>query len=523
MRQAVRDLKTGGPESITREGTLGVDDGGSGDAAAAGDLHSVGKYRIISCLGEGGQASVYRAVHPVMEREVIIKLSRRATKETGLRQRLVEEGRMLAQLDHPGLARVHDLDFHEGRSYLVLEFVQGRSLSQYIKDSPMSPREAARIVAAIARALSEAHRRGIVHRDIKPENILIDADGRARLIDFGIASMRDAWVEGGAEFGEISGTLEFMAPEQARGDATVGPRSDLFSLGAVIYKLLTGKAPFEGTTIGECLDRAQRCDFDRSALSTRSIPRALARICLKAMQPDPEDRFTSSDQLAGALEAYVQRPMRLVGVAAAAVVIIGLALFAFWPGSTFQILEASLWRMTEGGPSPLMEGDSVRENDALILKFHADRDLYVYVLNEDDKGHRACLFPRAGMKLQNPLHGGVGHVLPGEDEEGDSTAWPVTTAGDREHIFLVASVSPLDDLETYAREETNGGGEESRLRGDALEHLLRGIEGVTKVKAEAIRDGDDPLADVIRDLKQSDLRDDLAEGLWLRKIRLRNP
>jgi hypothetical protein len=161
----------------------------------------------------------------------------------------------------------------------------------------------------VAGALAAAHRRGILHRDIKPRNIVIDEAGRAKLIDFGLASLRDAWGEDQEAAGTVSGTAQYMAPEQARGATDeIGPRSDLFALGGVLYFLLTGRAPFVGANLHETLDRAKANAFDRAALGAAVAPRRLKAICLRLLATDPEGRYARAEDVATDLEAAARPP-----------------------------------------------------------------------------------------------------------------------------------------------------------------------------------------------------------------------
>src|SRR5262249_42559043 len=269
---------------------------------------SIGRYRIVGELDSGGQASVYRAVHPTLPRDLAIKIAHEPCSID--RSLLRGDAAILCELDHPNLVRVYDLDIHDGRPLVAMEFVRGRPLQQAAEPARPSAQQAAAWVAEVARALEYVHRRGVVHQDIKPRNILLDESGRPRLIDFGMARWRHAWSDGQA--GPSGGTLAFMAPEQARCESgRIGAPSDIFALGAVLYFLLTGRAPFEGSTRDDQCRRAIGCDFDRAALRARGVPHRLERIVLKAMAAEPGDRYASAADLADALEAFGRRPRRL--------------------------------------------------------------------------------------------------------------------------------------------------------------------------------------------------------------------
>jgi hypothetical protein len=267
---------------------------------------------------------VYRVVHAGLGRDLALKYALNPlTDGDPARGLIAEEARVLAGIpDHPGLVRVHDLDLHDGHLYLVMDFVRGRTLAQFARDHRPGPRQSAALVAEAARAVGAAHRCGAVHQDIKPKNILVDERGHARLIDFGIARLRHAWSggegEGTGEEGPSGGTPGFMAPEQARGaDDQVGPRSDVFGLGAVLYSLLTGRPPFAAADRRAALERAARCDFDRPALRAPGVPRRLARVVLRAMAADPAARHPTAEALADDLEAFLGRPRRVAGQAGA--------------------------------------------------------------------------------------------------------------------------------------------------------------------------------------------------------------
>jgi tRNA A-37 threonylcarbamoyl transferase component Bud32 len=338
--------------------------------AAEAPPTAVGRYVIVEQLGAGGQARVYRAVHPTLGRQVVVKLAVHAPDDAGARERLITEGKLLANLDHPNIARVLDLDFHDGRPFLVMEYVPGRDLERWARERRLRPKEIARLVAKLARALAAAHRQGILHHDVKPRNVLIDEAGQPRLIDFGMARLRQGWDEAG-EPDTVGGTPAYMAPEQARGQVErLDARSDVFALGGVLFFLLTGKPPFPGTTVSEVLDRAGRCEIDRAALQAAKPPRVLEAICLKALAAEPDDRYSQAEDMAAALERFAGRRRRLLLLAGALGVLLmtaGLALAlvlrepAFPPDPT-----PALFVQRDGFPLkldaavPLRAGDTVR-------------------------------------------------------------------------------------------------------------------------------------------------------------------
>lgn len=333
-------------------------------------LPAIGKYLIVGRLGVGGQAEVFRAIHPALQKELVIKLGRQClgTRDEA-RERIVAEGRLLAELDQPGLARVYDLDFHQNRPFLVMELVRGRNLAQVAHDAPFSPRRAIAMVAALARAIDTAHRKGVIHQDIKPENILLDEDGSPWIVDFGMARLRDAWSTEANDVGTISGTVEYMAPEQARGEIkNITPRTDVFALGAVLYFLLVGEAPYEGEDRKQCLRRAQSCDFDHAAIRASGAPADLANVCLTAMASQPENRYASAIHMAEALERTLARRSLMPRRGALICAVLAAGLFLGW------------WRPWQSRPPPspdmeaslqvavLRDGRSVHFVDALPLR-----------------------------------------------------------------------------------------------------------------------------------------------------------
>jgi serine/threonine protein kinase len=300
------------------------------DTSNEAELAAIGKYRVLGLLARGGQSLVYRAVDLTLQRDLVIKMSRRPLQVgSPNRELLVNEGRLLCQLDHPGVVRVVDLDFFEDRPYLVMEYIRGKTLRQHLSGRRVPPAEAALLLAQVARAVGHAHALGIVHQDLKPDNILIDLTGRPRVIDFGLARLLRVCSEEPHSDLLCAGTPSYMAPEQAKGAIDrIGPPADVFALGAILYEMLVGTAPFKADDTQKSLQRAQACEFDRAALNNRRIPRRLAAVCLRAMAANPDERFASADEFAAALEAAVDsRRQWLLLAMLSIVLIVGIGWF----------------------------------------------------------------------------------------------------------------------------------------------------------------------------------------------------
>ena len=266
---------------------------------------SIGRFTIAGRLGSGTQADVYLSFHPELFIPVVIKWHR--VPDAGVERPGAHNpggtnpGRPVG--DDPNLVRVYDLGFHEDRPYLVLEHVQGQTLDQWAEGRVTTPREAAELVAALAEAAHSAHEQGVIHQDINPRNVLIDGRGQPRLIDFGLAWFRSPWVDAGTEVRPDAGTPRYLSLEQADPKiGPVGPRTDVFGLGAVLYFLLSGKPLYDGATLHEVLRQAARGSYDVKVLTKRGIPNRLALACRTALAVDPQARFATAADLAAAAQ-----------------------------------------------------------------------------------------------------------------------------------------------------------------------------------------------------------------------------
>ncbi len=265
-------------------------------------MDELGGCKVGGEIGRGAVGTVYRAERK--GRPVALKvLADRWSEDLTITDRFVQEGLILSQLEHPGIVKVLDVGRDRGKFYLVLELVEGPSFARAIQRRAFTHREAALILASVARALHHAHRRGIVHSDIVPGNILLKSDGSPKLADFGIARIRgEVW-----RAGVTAGTPVYMSPEQASalGDV-IDARSDVYSLGAVLYEAVTGRAPFVGRSTAEVLDKVVKSAPPPPRSVDSSVDEALERIVVKAMDKDPARRYPTAKDLADALEAWAR-------------------------------------------------------------------------------------------------------------------------------------------------------------------------------------------------------------------------
>jgi hypothetical protein len=419
---------------------------------ARGGLPVVPGYEELSWLGGGGMGTVYRARDVRLGREVALKLVRLEHATPMMLARLQAEARAVAALDHPHIVKVYEVaecqpgDGGPAVPYIALELVSGGSLEQQLKKQRVSPAEAARLVMLLARAMHHAHQKGIVHRDLKPDNVLLAAPadepslntalGCPRVTDFGLARQQSTEARL-TQTGAVMGTPAYMAPEQADGRNDVGPAADLYALGAILYRLLAGRVPFQGDSTIDVLYQVRHQPPAPLRQVRPEVPAELEAICLHCLQKKPADRYASAQVLADKLRHWLEeaaagqctttslpfqeapagrparRRRRLAWAASGAVLlaVAVLAVLGMWgpwraerapvgAGSTPEPLTLSLdvrvWKkentnrgltLGDDGALPLRAGDFMR------IEATASRPAYLYLLYLDAKGEASPCYP----------------------------------------------------------------------------------------------------------------------------------
>ena len=279
----------------------------------AGIIRSLDDYELLEEIARGGMGVVYRARQVSLNRLVAIKvlLAPQFARDT---QRFRREAEMAASLSHPNIVSIYEVGEHDGQPYFSMQLIGGRSLAELAREQPLAARRAAELTRTIAEAVHFAHERHLLHRDLKPSNVLVDANGAPHVTDFGLAKRSD----GDAELtlrGQVLGTPSYMSPEQAKGSQS-GVAGDVYSIGAILYQLLTGRAPFLADTVTQTLRLVIEAEPVSPRMLNPSVPRDLETICLKALEKDPRRRYASAQELAAELGRFLRdepiraRPLR---------------------------------------------------------------------------------------------------------------------------------------------------------------------------------------------------------------------
>jgi serine/threonine protein kinase/Tfp pilus assembly protein PilF len=277
-------------------------------AASRAPLPVIDGYEIGELLGRGGMGLVFKARQKQLKRDVALKIVLSGGHAGAAeRARFRTEAEAVARLGHPGIVQIYEVGEQAGCPYLALEFVSGGSLAQQLDGTPMVPRRAAELLLALARAVQHAHEQGIIHRDLKPANVLLTESGFAKIADFGLAKLLDA-EHAHTHTGVVMGSPNYMAPEQAAGNVrAIGPVTDVYALGAILYELLTGRPPFQGGSMHDILRMVVTAEPVPPGRLRPRLPRDLETICLKCLEKEPARRYSSADALAADMQRFLAR------------------------------------------------------------------------------------------------------------------------------------------------------------------------------------------------------------------------
>lgn len=524
-------------------------------------------------LGSGTYGEVFLAWDPRLHRDVALKLFHRDHGERFLGTRatvgdLLREGRMMARVRHPHVAMIHGADEHDGRPGIWMEYIDGQTLADLVRQQgPLSAQEATQVGRDLCGALAAVHAQGLIHQDVKAQNVMRERGGRIVLMDFGVGL---EWGRGEAEFtGAASGTPLCMPPEAIlAGRVTRG--ADIYSLGVLLFHLATGQYPVEAKDLA-ALTEAHRGGRRRLLRDLRpELPEAFVEAVEKALAPDPRNRYGTAGEMERALRGEPGsarvRPTRgrrvsrrawlwaLGGVATAA------AAGGIWmagllngetrrdlppPVETPSVETAYPHGAQEPRPGefsvqarflvyprdatqrrPLRAGDAVEIGDRVVLEYRSSVPSFLYVVTSDRRGREATLWPARGAEQSNPLPAGETHTLPGRFGS-TFRGWEVTSRGGEERFVLVASTERLpeieEDLAALPAPAIDRGPQHASLSPRAARRL-RGIGGLAEVPEPPPGAGGSRTVD--RLVEVAAMLPDTAEtatGPWMRKFVLRNP
>jgi serine/threonine protein kinase len=435
------------------EGFLGT---GEEEEASGPVPASFGKFQVVRVLGGGGQASTLLALDPDLRCHVVLKLYHRA-RNPEEQEVVLREGQALARVRSPYVAQCRGVERQDGVPALVVEYVPGRDLKAQQKARPLGVNEALELTRQLAEGLAAVHACGLLHRDIKPGNVLVGDDGRPRLVDFGLAVPAAS-----AELAGVSGTLAYMAPEQARGEAErIDSRTDVYGLGAVLYELLAGRPPHQGNSREELLRAARAGDVVPPRQVNSRVPRAVNDLCLRCLAKDPAQRFASAAEVAGAVRRLQWRrrlrwPLAAAALLLAALVAVLPVVSRLWPSTATQsavetaALKGSidvvvtepgnprrhLLHLHDPAARPLQKGDEVR------VVAELNRPAYLYVLWIDTRGKVGPVYPWLGGEWERPEQERAVQRLSLPEKPGD--IWPIKPGpAGMEALVLLAREAPL--------------------------------------------------------------------------------
>ena len=510
-----------------------------------------GAFAIRGEIGRGSYGIVYRAFDPQLDLEVALKVIRPRPLDAAFdASHALREARLLAQINHPHVVRVYSAECLQQEVGIAMELVKGRTLHDLVRaQGPFSARETMVIGAEVCGALAAVHGAGVLHGDIKANNVMRAEGGRTVLMDFGAG---DDLKQLGGRDRSGAGTPLYLAPEVFAG----APRtvvSDIYSLGVLLFYLSTGSYPVGGSSRTE-IERNHAAHAQRWLLRDLrpDLPDGFIRVVDRATAVRPGDRFQSAGELEAALNNAIDgrrpglptpiRNWRGLTAAAAVVLVLGLASWLWASRSTSQVeavrrppvdppvaaavagnyqVEAAFYRDQDGRDVRLEYGARVVPGDRLSLQVHGSVPLYVYIINEDERGASFLLYPLQGEQAGSPLPAQKRHQLPGV-VNGERTYWVINSAGGREHFVIFATPEPPSPaftrmFENLARPTMGAPILAQPLHAD-LVGALRGVGGLATAPAR-------PTPSVLTNEMTVPLPDgeETARGVWVRQMTLENP
>jgi predicted Ser/Thr protein kinase len=256
---------------------------------------TVGEYRVIDFIGAGGMGEVYQATHTKIGRMAAIKVLTHVTGTAGMLERFFNEAKIQASLHHPNIATLYDFAEINGLPCIIMEYVDGMTLAERVRPSgPLPLAETLYVFQAVVEAITYMHNHGVVHRDIKSNNIKLGLDGQVKLLDFGIAKADSS--PGLTATGSVIGTLEYLSPEQLMG-GTADARSDIWALGVLLYEMVTGRVPFEATTLGELCEKIKKVKYPPPVILNPAVAQEVAAIIARCLKKNPKDRYHLAQDL----------------------------------------------------------------------------------------------------------------------------------------------------------------------------------------------------------------------------------
>jgi eukaryotic-like serine/threonine-protein kinase len=521
-----------------------------------------GRFQIIEQIGLGTFGVVYRAIEPTLEIEVALKITRpRHPELAGEQEKALEEARRLVKVKHPNVVRAFGAERVGDEIGLSMELVRGHTLDEIVRrQAPFSANEAAVIGIDLCRALAAVHSVGVLHGDIKAHNVMREDGGRTVLMDFGTS--RDLNRQPPGPGGDFAGTPLYLAPEVFAGSSRT-MQSEIYSVGVLLYFLVTGAHPFEGetpTAIGQLHSRHSPPKPLRDVRP--DLPDSFIRVIDRALAEDPSQRFPSAGAMETALAQLLgpgiepsrnPTPSFKLLLAALTLLVLAVGFLTVWrlggpsptsvptvsgqagtplatptssatplatsPTSEYRI-EAAFYREQSGSVERLKPGTQVSPNEALSLQVELSAPAYVYVINEDESGESYLLFPLPGLALTNPLPPGQRHRLPGM-WNGEAISWQITSTGKKEHFLIVASPQRSQEFEEMFATLPQPSFDRTparKLSGDEI-GVLRSVGGLTASPARKdqqlrlLPQFATPLAEA----------EEQVRGVWIRHVTFDNP